>query len=78
MRSIAQSTSCRKPIRHYALLTIDGVDCEGVATLVQGGWLFQPDGTARARLVAYNSPLLTLLGNKTLADAQYTRDRETA
>jgi len=58
------------PLRHYAVLTVNGVDREGIATLVAGGYRVRVDGEPRTRLAALNDPHLVLLGQVDLADRQ--------
>jgi len=59
MATVHEITTARKTAtRHYAHLG----DVEGIATFVQGGYLFTADATGERRLVAYNSPDLLLHG----------------
>ena len=58
------------PVQHYAHYH----DVEGIATLVQGGYQFQGEGSADTWLVSYKDSDLVLLGRKDLADAQRQAD----
>lgn len=75
MATIRTLTPDRKPIRHYALLTMHGTDIAGIATKVAGGYSFLPEGGTHRRLCSYNDPALVLLGRVDIADAQRAADQ---
>ena len=77
MTTVTRLSSPRKPssLRHYAILTVNGVDLEGIATQVAGGYAFQADGETSRRLVRSRDVNLTLLGRCDLADRQRQADQ---
>ena len=72
MATLHDITAYRKaaPLRYHATYG----DLGGIATRVDGGYLFRPDTTQATRVVSISDPALVLLGRCDLADAARAAD----